>query len=207
MFEEIDQQHGKKEQRWPAFGRSRFHCRRPQPTSRETSKVQSDEWELGIWFSLIHPLRFVDEVDRRQRASGATGNTSTLLVLWLCSPSSSRASRPRRCCSSSSSTPRLTEKSPPRQISTSTLHSDHCVHYYTSTVLPNLLLLLLLNYHYYYTIAPMLENVHSVSRKTMNSSVGKGSTIKAFGNSRGHRFLQNHGSIYHYLVNLWLSLI
>lgn len=43
------------------------------------------------------PSRFADEVDRRQRASGATGNTSTLLVLrlFLLRPPRGGPQRPR----------------------------------------------------------------------------------------------------------------
>lgn len=86
--------------------------RHPRETSKVRARRRARTWHL---IPLYPSSRFVDEVDRRQRASGATGNTPTLLVLRLVSPSSSRASRPRRCCSLSSSTPRLTEKSHRRE--------------------------------------------------------------------------------------------
>lgn len=165
--------------------------------------ARSNERGLGTWFPYPPPVRrrgrSTTESERRDRKHTYFDITCSP----TCSPSS-RTSRPRRCCSSSSSTPRLTEKSPPRQISTSTLHSDHCVHYYyyyTSTVLPNLLLLLLslLYYHYYYTTAPVLENVHSVSRRTVTlrpeRSKGTEGTSEIFGNFRGQKFLQNSHSI------------
>lgn len=131
---------------WPAF--DDFATVAADIPPGETSRARRWAERLGTWFSSL-PHRFVDEGDRRQRASDATGNHG----VSRSSPRLRGAREvlcPRRRCSSSSST-RFKHQSAESRISTSTPHSDPlCLsHYYQITTTTITTTTTIIYYHRY----------------------------------------------------------
>lgn len=112
-------------------------------------RPRSDEWELGTWFLVRWRGR-----STTQRASGMIGNT---YIGVDCR--GIRRSCPRHCCR------RARQLTDHREISTSTLHSDHLYHYITITSTTSkllaLLLLLLLLFYYHYLLLLLLPPLYS----------------------------------------------